>query len=99
MQLSDPEDGHRYVLTFCRSKGQTPAAWREAAERKLTEARGEIHREYSAARCGLRSKPRSSEFDDSYEAGVKAALDVVRRFGFPYADTGTDDDGGTGADE
>ncbi|WP_176803376.1 hypothetical protein [Arthrobacter sp. ov407] len=37
-----------------------------------------IHREYAA---------------DINEAGVKAALDVVRRLGFPYADTGADEMG------
>ncbi len=99
MPIHDPSDGHRYLLTLCRSRNQTPHGLRMAAAHELTEVRGRVHREYAAAVWGLRSRPRSSEIEDSYDAGVKAALDVVRQLGFPYADTGTDDDGGTGADE
>jgi hypothetical protein len=49
MPIHDPSDGRRYLLTFCRSAGQTPHELRMAAEKALTEARGRIHREYAAA--------------------------------------------------
>lgn len=87
--LIDPEGRHRYLLTFCRSAQQTPHELRMKAEQELTEARGKIHREYAAAIYGLIGHPRAGR-PDSYEAGVKAALDTVRQLGFPYTDDSSD---------
>lgn len=84
MQIDDPSDGHRYILTFARSQGQTPHALRLRAEQDLEDARGRIHRQYAAAVWGMRTQTRPDGVEDSYEAGVKAALDSVRSLGFPY---------------
>ncbi len=46
----------------------------------------------------IRAAPRG-DADNTYQAGVKAAMDMVRRFGIPYADTGTDDGEGMSANE
>lgn len=88
MPVFDPEDGHRYLLTFCRSAAQTPHELRVKAEKALEEARASIHRDYAAAAWGVRAQPRGTA-PDTYEAGVKAVLDVIRQMGFPY---GADDD-------
>lgn len=87
--LIDKEDHHRYLLTFCRSAEQTPHELRMLAEQELTEARGKIHREYAAAIYTLLGHPRGGR-PDTYEAGVKAALDAVRQIGFPYSDDSSD---------
>ncbi len=78
-------------------RGPDPARTADGGRKELTEARERIHREYAAAVWAVRAAPRG-DAADTYQAGVKAALDVVRRLSFPYADTGADDDGGTGAD-
>ncbi|ACL42030.1 hypothetical protein Achl_4079 (plasmid) [Pseudarthrobacter chlorophenolicus A6] len=87
--LIDPEDHHRYLLTFCRSAQQTPHELRLKAEQELTEARAKIHREYAATIYGLIGHTRAGR-PDTYEAGVKAALDAVRQLGFPYSDDSSD---------
>lgn len=89
--LNDKEDHQRYLLTFCRSAQQTPHELRMKAEQELTEARAKIHREYGAAICGLLGHPRAGR-PDTYEAGVKAALDIVRQLGFPYTPDSSDDE-------
>ncbi|QOT19394.1 hypothetical protein [Paenarthrobacter sp. YJN-5] len=81
--LIDKEDHHRYLLTFCRSAQQTPHELRMAAEQKLEDARGKIHREYAATIYALLGHPRGGR-PDTYEDGLKAALDAVRQLGFPY---------------
>ncbi len=86
--LIDKEDHHRYLLTFCRSAQQTPHELRMAAERELDEARGKIHRDYAASIYALLGHPRGGR-PDTYEAGVKAALDAVRQSGFPYTEAGS----------
>lgn len=80
----DPADGARYVLTFARSKAQTPHELRVRAERDLADARAAIHRQYASAVWGIKTRPRPAGTDDSYEAGVTAALETVRALGFPY---------------
>lgn len=87
--LIDKEDHQRYLLTFCRSAQQTPHELRMLAEQELTEARGKIHRDYAAVIYGLLGHPRGGR-TDTYEAGVKAALDAVRQLGFPYTDESSD---------
>lgn len=59
---------------------------RMKAEQALTEARGEIHREYAAAIYALLGQTRAGR-PDTYQAGVKAALDAVRQLGFPRTPT------------
>jgi hypothetical protein len=88
--LIDKEEHHRYLLTFCRSAQQTPHELRLAAEQELEDARGKIHREYAATIYALLGHPRAGR-PDTYEAGVKAALDAVRQLGFPYTDPGSSD--------
>jgi hypothetical protein len=88
--LIDQEDRHRYLLTFCRSAQQTPHELRMRAEQELEDARGKIHREYAATIYALLGHPRAGR-PDTYEAGVKAALDAVRQLGFPYTDPGSSD--------
>ncbi|HEX9088891.1 MAG TPA: hypothetical protein VF867_15340 [Arthrobacter sp.] len=82
MPIIDPETHHRYVLTFARSKEQTPHALRMVAEAALVtardETRNEAHRTYAAALWGLKLKDRAGR-PDTYEAGVTAALDAVRQ--------------------
>ncbi|MET4144271.1 hypothetical protein [Arthrobacter sp. UYCo732] len=90
--LIDKEDHHRYLLTFCKSAHQTPHELRKLAEQDLADARGVIHRQYAAAIYGLLGQPRAGR-PDTYEAGVKAALDAVRQLGFPYTDDSSDDEG------
>lgn len=87
--LIDKEDRHRYLLTFCRSAQQTPHELRMLAEQELTEARGKIQRDYAAAIYALLGQSRAGR-PDTYEAGVKAALDAVRQLGFPYSDVSPD---------
>lgn len=82
--IYDPADGTRYILNFARSKDQTPHELRMAAERELADARGRTHRQYAAAVWGVRTQPRPDGVEDSYEAGVQAALGTVRALGFPY---------------
>jgi hypothetical protein len=88
--LIDREDHHRYLLTFCRSAQQTPHELRMLAEQELEDARGKIHREYASTIYALLGHPRAGR-PDTYEAGVKAALDAVRQLGFPYTDPGSSD--------
>ena len=80
--LRDSEHGNRYLLTFCRSAGQTPHELRMLAERKLEQARAGIHREYAEAVYGLLGRARDGR-PDNFEAGLKAAMDAVRQLGFP----------------
>ncbi|MBG0738934.1 hypothetical protein IV500_05790 [Paeniglutamicibacter antarcticus] len=89
--LIDKENHERYLLTFCRSAQQTPHELRMLAEQELTQARATIHREYSAAVYGLLGHQRAGR-PDTYEAGVKAALDAARQLGFPH--TESDSSGG-----
>lgn len=88
--LIDQEDRQRYLLTFCRSAQQTPHELRMRAEQELEDARGKIHRDYAATIYALLGHPRAGR-PDTYEAGVKAALDAVRQLGFPYTDPGSSD--------
>jgi hypothetical protein len=88
--LIDKEDHQRYLLTFCKSKYQTPHELRMKAEQELADARSQIHREYAATIYALLGQPRAGR-PDSYEAGVKAALDAVRQLGFPYTDPDSSD--------
>lgn len=81
--LIDKEDRQRYLLTFCRSAQQTPHEMRMLAEQELNDARAKIQREYAAAIYALIGHPRGGR-PDTFEAGVKAALDAVRQLGFPY---------------
>jgi hypothetical protein len=89
--LNDPEDHQRYLLTFCRSAQQTPHELRMRAEQALVEARAKIHREYSATIYALLGHLRGGR-PDTYEAGLRAAMDAVRQLGFPYTDVGDDED-------
>jgi hypothetical protein len=98
MPVHDRSDGHRYLLTFARSKDQTPHELRVRAERELADARGRIHRQYAAALWRLRIQPRPDEVEDSYAAGVQAALDTVRARGFPYTGPGAADGENMSAD-
>lgn len=81
MPVRDPETHHRYVLTFARSKAQTPHALRMSAETALTTARedtrNETHRTYASTLWALKLKDRAGR-PDTYEAGVTAALDAIR---------------------
>lgn len=61
------------------------------AEQELIEARAKIHREYAAAIYARIGQSRAGR-TDTYEAGVKAALDAVRQLGFPYTDESSDDE-------
>jgi hypothetical protein len=83
--LIDKEDHHRYLLTFCRSAQQTPHELRMLAEQELEEARAKIHREYASIIYGLLGHSRAGR-PDTYEAGIKAALDAVRQIGFSFHD-------------
>lgn len=90
MPIHDPSDGSRYLLTFCRSKQQTPHELRMKAEQDLTDARGRIHREYAAAAWGVRTAPRPENAPDTFTAGVNAVLDVLRGLSRPVV--GDDND-------
>lgn len=83
MPIHDPSDGNRYLLTFCRSKRQTPHELRMKAETDLAEARERIHREYAAAAWGVRTAPRPENAADTFTAGVNAVLDVLRNLSRP----------------
>ncbi|MCC3292521.1 hypothetical protein [Arthrobacter sp. zg-Y1110] len=82
MPVRDPKSGHRYLLTFCRSAGQTPHELRSIAEAKLEKAYGdcsdaqirEVHR--------LLEQPRAINRGDTYEDGVRAAMDAMRSLNF-----------------
>lgn len=90
MPIHDVSDGHRYLLTFCRSKQQTPHELRMKAETELAESRGRIHREYAAAAWGVRTAGRPAHVPDTFAAGVNAVLDVVRNL-TPRIEGGIDD--------
>jgi hypothetical protein len=83
MPIHDPSDGNRYLLTFCRSRWQTPHELRMKAEKDLADARGRIHREYAAAAWGVRTAPRPENAPDTFNAGVNAVLDVLRNLSRP----------------
>ena len=89
--LRDSEHGNRYLLTFCRSAGQTPHELRMLAERKLEQARAGIHREYAEAVYGLLGRARDGR-PDNFEAGLKAAMDAVRQLGFLNTADATDEE-------
>ena len=59
------------------------------AEQELTEARAKIHREFVVAIYAKIGQPRAGR-PDTYEAGLKAALDAVRQLGSPYTDDSPD---------
>lgn len=90
--LNDRAEHKRYLMTFCQSPQQTPHDLRMLAEKELAEARGNIHRQYAGAIYALIGHPRAGR-PDTYEAGIKAALDAVRQLGFPYSDDASDDEG------
>lgn len=92
MPLKDPADGHRYLLTFCRSAAQTPHELRLAAEADLVKARAVIHGEYAAALASLQRLPRTGGRPDTYEEGIRAMLDAVRELGGAFAGTAGGDD-------
>ncbi|GAB3283626.1 hypothetical protein GCM10027449_26830 [Sinomonas notoginsengisoli] len=85
MPLRDPEDGHRYLLTFCRSAEQTPHELRMAAEQNLERAREDAHRDAVQAVQGLLRRPRGPRAD-TFQDGVRAALDALRQAGFGAGD-------------
>lgn len=81
MPIRDGESGHTYLLTFCRSAGQTPHELRAAAEEKLQTTRSEISESHMRALNRLLLMPRG-ESPDTYAAGVKAAMNAVRELNF-----------------
>lgn len=82
--IRDPESGARYVLIFAKSAAQTPHELRTRAEENLTRARQDAQGVNTAAVQKLLRSPRPGK-PDSFEAGVKAALDAIRQANF--ADT------------
>ncbi|WP_026535765.1 hypothetical protein [Arthrobacter sp. H14] len=81
--VHNPDTGHRYLLTFCRSKGQTPHNLRMQAEEKLEQAHTTVHRSDVTAVQTLLRGNRSGTFED----GVKAALDALRQSAFSRTQT------------
>ncbi|HEX9226162.1 MAG TPA: hypothetical protein VF885_05845 [Arthrobacter sp.] len=79
--IRDPESGARYVLIFAKSAAQTPHELRTRAEENLTRAREEAQAVNTAAVQKLLQAPRHGK-PDSFEAGVKAALDAMRQANF-----------------
>lgn len=80
MPLRDPADGHRYLLTFCRSAAQTPHELRLKAERERDAAHNAVRDEYMAALSSLQRLPRGHR-EDTYAEGVRAALEALLALG------------------
>lgn len=80
--VRNPETGHRYVLTFARSARQTPHELRMAAEVKLEKAYADCSDAELRAVQRLLEKPMEAGSDDTYEAGVRAAMDALRALNF-----------------
>ena len=80
-QVRDPEDGARYVLIFAKSARQTPHELRTRAEENLLRAREDAQAVNTTAVQKLLRAPRPGK-PDSFEAGVKAALDAMRQVNF-----------------
>lgn len=85
MPISDSESGRTFLLTFCRSAGQTPHELRAAAEEKLLTTRSEISQAHTRALQRLLMVPRADS-PDTYAAGVKAALNAIREQNFGRQD-------------
>lgn len=81
--VTDPDDGSRYVLIFAKSKAQTPHELRMAAEKNLATARQDAHAANTAAVQRLLRSPAAGP--NTFEAGVKAALDAMRQVNFGNA--------------
>lgn len=76
------EAGKRYLLTFSRSAGQTPHELRMQAERKLDRAYADCSAAELTAIHRLLERPRPDGESDSFEAGVKAAMNVIRELSY-----------------
>jgi hypothetical protein len=75
--VTDRDDHSRYVMIFARSQRQTPHELRMAAEKKLATALQDAHRAngetvFKLLATGHGSRP------DTFQAGVKVALDAMR---------------------
>lgn len=81
--IRDPEDGSRYVLIFAKSQAQTPHELRTRAEANLARARQDAHAANTAAVQRLLRAPAAGP--NTFEAGVKAALDAMRQLNFGNA--------------
>lgn len=79
--IRDPDDGARYVLIFAKSAARTPHELRTLAETNLARAREDAQAANAAAVQKLLRAPRPGK-QDSFEAGVKAALDAIRQANF-----------------
>ena len=82
--VRDPDDGARYVLIFAKSKAQTPHELRTRAEENLATARQDAHAANTVAVQRLLRAPAAGA--NTYEAGVKAALDAMRQLNFGNTD-------------
>lgn len=79
----DPDNGSRYVMIFARSAFQTPHELRMTAEKNLATARQDAQAVNTAAVQRLLRAPAAGP--DTFEAGVKAALDAMRQVNFGNA--------------
>jgi hypothetical protein len=77
-EVLDPATGNRYVLTFARSKGQTPHELRMAAEARVDTVHANVHKEVTEQLMTLQARRE----DGTYADGVRAALDTVRQLNF-----------------
>jgi hypothetical protein len=78
--VRDPESGARYVLIFAKSQAQTPHEFRTKAEKNLATARQDAHAANTAAVQRLLRAPSAGA--NTYEVGVKAALDAMRQLNY-----------------
>jgi hypothetical protein len=79
-QVVDPDTWSRYVLIFAKSKDQTPHELRTRAEENLATARQDAQTANTAAVQNLLRSPAAGP--NTFEAGVKAALDAMRQTNF-----------------
>jgi hypothetical protein len=75
--VTDRDDYSRYVMIFARSERQTPHELRMSAEKKLATALQDAHRANGEAVFKLLGTGHGSR-PDTFQAGVKAALDAMR---------------------
>ena len=80
--VRNPANGHRYILTFARSASQTPHELRMAAEVKLEKAYADCSAAELRAVQRLLEQPRESGSEDTFEAGVRAAMEAMRGLNF-----------------
>jgi hypothetical protein len=81
--VRDPDSGARYVLIFAKSQTQTPHELRTLAEKNLTRARQDAH---AANVTAVQRLLRAPAGKNTFEAGVKAALDAMRQVNFGNAE-------------